>query len=301
MMNTNSSSYSALGPRRHSVARSQNIHNHGLGLREVKSSDEVLAHRPRGASHGRQFTVANVGNNGRLYLRPIANRAYTPHSLQPGSSILDTTAAGHRASVWSNSQFSYLVDQPDTTAHGHTQAYHHLRRWKSLPTIDDVPPSPTRGGLKVVIEGSEPGDKKPPEIPEPAYKLDEFKFPDRHASTHRPVHTTRKLSPPISMDRMDQMDGSMHKSGDKGIGQSVFYKLKEPIDPSVFDDLIPIMHDPSVVRYTKHTKQLSAATPARIVAQISSESFMDYELVSDFFLTFRSYLSPSNLLSLLLA
>ncbi|KAF3491189.1 low temperature essential 1 [Arthroderma uncinatum] len=299
-MNTNSSSYySALGPRRHSVAKSQNVHNCGLGLREVKSSDEVL-HRRRGASHGRQFTVANVGNNGRIYLRPIANQPYTPHSLQPGPSIHDTTTpAGHRASVWSNSQFSYLVDQPDTTlAHGHTQAYHHLRRWKSLPTIDDVPPSPTRGGLKVVIEGYELGDRRLPNIPEPAYKLDEFKFPDRHASTHRPVPSPRRLSPPISMDKMD---GPVHKSADRGLGQSVFYKLKEPIDPSVFDDLIPIMHDPSVVRYTKQTKQLSAATPARIVAQISSESFMDYELVSDFFLTFRSYLSASNLLSLLLA
>ena len=102
---------------------------------------------------------------------------------------------------------------------------------------------------------------------------------------------------------MGKMAGSsVHKTVvDKGAGQSVFYKLQEPIEPSIFDDLLPIMHDASVVRYSKQTKQLSAATPARIVAQISSESFMDYELVSDFFLTFRSYLSPSNLLSLLLA
>lgn len=82
---------------------------------------------------------------------------------------------------------------------------------------------------------------------------------------------------------------------------SVFYKLKEPIEPSVFDELLPVMDDASVVRYAKGTKKLSAATPARIVAQISSDSFMDYELVSDFFLSFRAYLSPSNLLSLLLA
>lgn len=81
----------------------------------------------------------------------------------------------------------------------------------------------------------------------------------------------------------------------------VFYELKEPIEPSIYDHLSSIMHDGSVVRYISGTKDIGAATPARLVAQISSESFMDYELVSDFFLTFRSYLSPGNLLSLLLA
>jgi hypothetical protein len=83
--------------------------------------------------------------------------------------------------------------------------------------------------------------------------------------------------------------------------KSAFYKLKEPIEPSIFDALMLDMDAPSVVRYLPGTRDISAATPARIVAQISSESFMDYELVSDFFLTFRSYLSSSNLLSLLMA
>lgn len=82
---------------------------------------------------------------------------------------------------------------------------------------------------------------------------------------------------------------------------SVFYDATEPIQPSVFEGLASDMDDESVVRYIPGTKDISAATPARIVAQISSESFMDYELVSDFFLTFRSYLSPNHLLALLLA
>lgn len=81
----------------------------------------------------------------------------------------------------------------------------------------------------------------------------------------------------------------------------IFYEMKEPIEPSVFEALVTDMDDESVVRYIPGTRELSAATPARIVAQISSESFMDYELVSDFFLTYRSYLSPSHLLRLLLA
>lgn len=82
---------------------------------------------------------------------------------------------------------------------------------------------------------------------------------------------------------------------------SMVYELKEPVEPSIYETLVYDMDDGSVVRYISGTKDISAATPARIVAQISSESFMDYELVSDFFLTFRSYLSTSHLLALLLA
>jgi hypothetical protein len=82
---------------------------------------------------------------------------------------------------------------------------------------------------------------------------------------------------------------------------SVVYELEGPVEPSIYENLVSDMDREAVVRYIPDTKDISAATPARIVAQISSESFMDYELVSDFFLTFRSYLSPSHLLALLLA
>uniref|UniRef100_A0A093W147 Guanine nucleotide exchange factor LTE1 n=2 Tax=Talaromyces marneffei TaxID=37727 RepID=A0A093W147_TALMA len=86
---------------------------------------------------------------------------------------------------------------------------------------------------------------------------------------------------------------STHKSG--------MYSVRHPIEPSIFDMLAENMDDPALVKYLPGTPDISAATPARIVAQISSEAFMDYELVSDFFLTFRSYLSTADLLGLLLA
>jgi RasGEF domain/RasGEF N-terminal motif len=79
------------------------------------------------------------------------------------------------------------------------------------------------------------------------------------------------------------------------------YSYKEPINPEVFDKLASVKDDECVVRYSQRTGAITAATPARIVAQISSEAFMDYDLVSDFFLTFRAYLSTEDLLSLLLA
>lgn len=86
---------------------------------------------------------------------------------------------------------------------------------------------------------------------------------------------------------------STHRSG--------MYSVRHPIEPSIFDLLAENMDDPALVKYLPGTPDISAATPARIVAQISSEAFMDYELVSDFFLTFRSYLSTTDLLGLLLA
>ena len=74
-----------------------------------------------------------------------------------------------------------------------------------------------------------------------------------------------------------------------------------PIEPAVFDDMAKKHNDPTVVRYSIRTGDIVAATPARIIAQISSENFMDYDLVSDFFLTFRPYLSTRDVLGLLLA
>ena len=75
----------------------------------------------------------------------------------------------------------------------------------------------------------------------------------------------------------------------------------EQVDPAIFDIISTYKNDPSLVRFAHQTQSIIAATPARIVAQISSESFLDYDLVSDFFLTFRSYMSTMELVNLLLA
>ena len=60
-------------------------------------------------------------------------------------------------------------------------------------------------------------------------------------------------------------------------------------------------NDPSVVRYSPTTHEIVAATPARLIAHITSPSFLDYELLSDFFLTFRSFVQPRDLVSFLVA
>lgn len=84
-------------------------------------------------------------------------------------------------------------------------------------------------------------------------------------------------------------------------------RLPYPITPAIFDTLASVMNAPFIAQFSKTKKDskgrpvMTAATVPRIVAQITSEQFMDYELLSDFFLTFRSYLSPEDLALLLYA
>lgn len=74
------------------------------------------------------------------------------------------------------------------------------------------------------------------------------------------------------------------------------------VEPSMFTDLTfgPACDDALIVKYSS-TKSVTAATPPRLVAEITSPSFLDYELLSDFFLTFRSFLKPADLLRMLVA
>ena len=81
----------------------------------------------------------------------------------------------------------------------------------------------------------------------------------------------------------------------------VLYHPKAPIVPHIYDALAANPDDPSIVQYAPKSGEIVAASPARIVAQITSETFLDYELLSDFFLTVRAYLSTQDLLSYLVA
>ena len=76
-----------------------------------------------------------------------------------------------------------------------------------------------------------------------------------------------------------------------------------PIDPAIYDHLTfaPKSESPNIVRYSPVTGSIAAATPPRLIAQITSPSFLDYDLLSDFFLTFRSFMTAADLLAYLMA
>ena len=69
---------------------------------------------------------------------------------------------------------------------------------------------------------------------------------------------------------------------------------------ALYDNVETNIDNPTLVRYSPATGRITAATPARLIAQITSPLFLDYELLADFFLTFRNFLSCSELLEYLL-
>ncbi|KAF3928517.1 hypothetical protein ABW21_db0201011 [Orbilia brochopaga] len=77
----------------------------------------------------------------------------------------------------------------------------------------------------------------------------------------------------------------------------------QKIKPSIFNNLSfpPLCDDPSIVRYDPRTREITAATPPRIIAQITSAAFLDYQFMSDFFLTFRAFMTPHDLVLYLMA
>lgn len=80
----------------------------------------------------------------------------------------------------------------------------------------------------------------------------------------------------------------------------VYHRAKEPITQAIYDAIARNPDDPAIVRYALTTREISAASPARLIAQITSKNFLDYELLSDFFLTVRAYMSTHDLLAYLL-
>lgn len=76
---------------------------------------------------------------------------------------------------------------------------------------------------------------------------------------------------------------------------------KGQIVPEMFDALTypPRCEDRSVIRRMSETDLITAATPARLVAEVTQE--LSYELVASFFITYRSYISGFDLLLLVMA
>ncbi|KAL1961595.1 hypothetical protein VTN77DRAFT_1421 [Rasamsonia byssochlamydoides] len=335
-------------------------------LLRVKNSTEVLRQRslkrsnaplavdvPSSGREGTHFTVGNVGNNGRIYLRPMIDSPKRAHTQPLHSSSMSVSTNTHlqppkpvavrgaRHSTWSASQLSdphpdYIREESAESSDS-SDAEHQHKRAHSFTTVEEHAQSTGqkhRGEFRIVIDRPESKDKPSGpalEVPIPHYRLGTPQFnPDGIPVLRSSVYTRTSISDNVRSSVLLKEDaGSFQSPSDShaqdslqpgqtiSVAMSMFsgaanrnssssqksaiYSLKGPIEPSIFDFLMDDMDDPAVVRYLPGTKDISAATPARIVAQISSESFMDYELVSDFFLTFRSYLSTENLLALLMA
>ncbi|KAL8998576.1 MAG: hypothetical protein Q9169_002416 [Polycauliona sp. 2 TL-2023] len=344
-------------------------------LRNVKNSTEVLRQRSvkranqdivvdntSAGREGRQFTVANVGNNGKIYLRPIAKPANqnlpAPQQGQFQEVVDDVRpklgASNHmQSSFWSETQTSRTpTGRARSTGRAPqasvSTARDSLRRTRtvSMSTIDGHAGKgiTKASGFKIVIDHSSmpPANTERPQMPAlqvpiPHYRLGTPRFSTRgtaflHSSVYTRNSTTEDLTVSAGSgpeyDRLfpvpPGMDGhtqtlqphpqttpealsiQIRPVGDNTQTVAVtsspaFHRAKEPIVPSIYDALAANPDDPAIVRYVAGTREITAASPARIIAQVTSANFLDYELLSDFFLTVRAYLSTHDLLEYLLA
>lgn len=112
--------------------------------------------------------------------------------------------------------------------------------------------------------------------------------------TLRPVRYSGAPRSPLHNSRAQSVQHAL---------RSTYMSTHMKIEPTMFDSLTfkPACDDRSIVRYSALTGAVTAATPPRLVAEITSPSFLDYELLSDFFLTFRFYLAPLDLVKMLFA
>ncbi|KAI1126850.1 hypothetical protein F5Y10DRAFT_266697 [Nemania abortiva] len=327
-----------------------------------------------GGREGRHFTVANVGSDGRIYLRPAIrtdNQRYPQPPVvfpitPPSTAGLDTFTPRKTQYVGidglSNSQWTPTpVTDPPSPNGIPKSAYFDIRpsatrhrRAVSDSTVQDVttgPEATDAGVFKVVI--SKPQNEAKSQTVEdlhgngpflqvaiPSWKLGTPRFTLRgtplirgssyapteemrlsHASFPKPspAERTNNLSQPQTFSsRMASLRSSKSQYTSAAWlgppGDSPYSPMAKPsrpafmpanlvIEPSMFDALTfkPACDDRSIVRYSLTTGAVTAATPPRLVAEITSPSFLDYDLISDFFLTYRSFLNSTDLLHLLMA
>ncbi|TWU78880.1 Guanine nucleotide exchange factor lte1 [Metarhizium rileyi] len=338
---------------------------------------------PDGSSasrEGRQFTVANVGNNGRIYLRPSVRPAHQRYP-QPNFSFPITPPSTAVVDSWNPAE---RTRQDDTKNEDDTQNNLHTAQW--TPTTSATPLVGDRDGLantrafspairhRRAMSDSTVHEAKPDKEQEPhAYKvsisrlgerdelrprtmddLDEMtgipmlnvNIPSWRLGTPRfsvrgtpmirgsscaptedldystlsgcnPSSQVPNLSvPAISNRKPSPLSVPEHHSplvARRGAPELPSPRLPRPmpstyksthlvIEPAMFTDLTfqPARDDRAIVRYSS-AGAVTAATPPRLVAEITSPCFLDYELISDFFLTFRSFLDATNLLRMLIA
>ena len=212
------------------------------------------------------------------------------------SGSVSTIGGGH---TLENAQVTVVINQAES-------AYRYPGE-KILPSLEvpiphyrlGTPRFSTRGTAflhsQVYSRASTVDDPEPPIIPGPEYDT-LFPVPpgvDTHSSLSRrhshnaPQQPTVQVSPAAA--RIPITTAS-----------PVYQRAKEPIVPAIYDSIAANPDDPAIVRYAMSTREISAASPARLIAQITSKNFLDYELLSDFFLTVRAYMSPHDLLDYLL-
>ncbi|CAD0083372.1 unnamed protein product [Aureobasidium vineae] len=326
----------------------------------------------------RHFSVANVGQNGTMYLRfeqtpldtvhhhklmlprPVARpypRAFRPPPTPPDTSDAHQhTPSGlywHDGLHQSAAQLSIrqldhdFIDSRRRSSFdsGYSRkSTHETIRATHLrsPSLDSIPKH-----AQVPSHHNQPSEKSPShatdslfapllEVPIPNFRLGSPRFSDRgtaflHNSYHTAFSSTTDLAQ-LSTDRLDRLmppssqrhqnsidlrrspsvswfSPSVSPAVETRRGQLLPSPLATPpleldrdeIPYTIYDKVAADPDSNQYVRYADGTSEIVAAIPTRLVVEITSVKFLDYDLLSDFFLTYRAFLSPSDLARYLVA
>ncbi|RPA81084.1 hypothetical protein BJ508DRAFT_116540 [Ascobolus immersus RN42] len=125
--------------------------------------------------------------------------------------------------------------------------------------------------------------------------------PDQHPPMPTDAASRAYASPPVTPQMIITPEEAGQYTEDETSYFTTFASKPVDITPEIFDELSfpPQSEDPRIVRYDPNSGEIVAATAPRIVAQITSATFLDYQLLSDFFLTYRLFLSPVDLVEYL--
>jgi hypothetical protein len=326
----------------------------------------------------RQFSVANVGQNGTMYLRfgqtlmdptqdhklmlPRPNARPIPSAFRPPPTPPDTsdpqqsTPSGfywHDGLHQSAAQLSLRQPDHDFIAPRRRSSFdsgysrksthetHRAPRLRS-PSLDSIPKHPRSDAQQHQEPKNPPSDAADSlfapllEVPIPHFRLGSPRFSDRgtaflHKSYHTAFSSTTDLRQ-LSTDRLDRLmppptqrhqnsidlrrspsvswfSPSVSPAIESGRAQQIPSPLATPpldldrdeIPYTIYDKVAANPDNSQFVLYAEGTAEIVAATPTRLVAEITSVKFLDYDLLSDFFLTYRAFLSPSDLARYLVA
>ncbi|KAJ6788405.1 hypothetical protein PWT90_04686 [Aphanocladium album] len=343
------------------------------GARETESEKwDASLDNASAARDGRQFTVSNVGNHGRIYLRPSVRRNNSISQGQQSSNLPTTPPqtfeyppkasnqdripiihANAATMPWAaipqdspvTGSLASLADSRAASRRGNH------RRALSDSTIHEValPKMADSAAVALAAPKTSMDEGRPRtmdnlaaptpllDIPIPSWRLGTPRFTVRgtaliRGSSYAPTEDLRSSSASIlnSIPRSHQPATEFTWNKPTGIFlppediiahaapkspgrppsslrlravRSAYLSTHLIIEPDMFTDLTfrPACDDRRLVRYTAATGAVAAASPPRLVAEITSPSFLDYELISDFFLTYRSFLDSLDLLRMLFA
>ena len=303
-------------------------------------------------TNARHFTVANVGRNGTLYLKPsrippayFSHTPATPPRTSDGRenvhaewpNVRESAVSGTwtpRAEGQRNTAINYSVPIPPVSMAN----MHQRRRTRShsFSTVDDSVRSPTfdQGDFQILLNGRDAAQRPKSsadltsgflDLRIPHYRLGTPRFSERGtAYLHNSIYSTSDVrssvfsradydklfpAPPgrehgaTYLSRTSSASPYLHPSHATMTPTRMSptpSSLPPGIHPGVYDRVESSINDPTFVRYSPTTGRITAATPARLIAQITSPLFLDYELLADFFLTYRSFLKSRDLLEYLL-